>query len=129
LPATVVWTVPESEVVTALINALDTLDEADHEALILEVNRIIALSDEAGQNALQDVDTSTAMFDAVEGGHNFLPHRKKVRVGPASAHPAAPVRAPGGRQSSAPRSATVIADGALAFGRRMGLGSNIMGNR
>ena len=70
LPATVVWTAPENEVVTALINALDTLDEGDREALILEVNRVIALSDEPGQNALQDVVTNTATFDTVEGGHN-----------------------------------------------------------
>lgn len=70
LPATVVWTAPESDVISALIDALDTLTEADREALILEVNRVIALADEPGQNALQDVITNRAVFDTVEGGHN-----------------------------------------------------------
>lgn len=70
LPATVVWTAPESEVVSALIDALDTLTETDREMLILEVNRIIALADEPGQNALQDVIANDIAFKAVEGGHN-----------------------------------------------------------
>lgn len=70
LPATVVWTAPESDVISALIDALDTLTEADREALILEINRVIALADEPGQNALQDVITNRAVFDMVEGGHN-----------------------------------------------------------
>jgi hypothetical protein len=70
LPATVVWTAAESDVVSALIEALDTLSEADRESLILEVNRIIALADEPGQNALQDVVTNRAVFDTVDGGHN-----------------------------------------------------------
>ena len=70
LPATVVWTAAESDVVSALIEALDTLSEADRESLILELNRIIALADEPGQNALQDVVTYRAVFDTVDGGHN-----------------------------------------------------------
>ena len=70
LPATVVWTAPESEVVAALIDALETLTETDREHLILEVNRIIALADEPGQNALQDVIANGVAFKAVEGGHN-----------------------------------------------------------
>lgn len=70
LPATIVWTASESEVVAALIEALNTLGDADREALILEISRIIALADEPGQNALQDVVTNRAGFDRVEGGHN-----------------------------------------------------------
>ena len=70
LPATVVWTATESDVVSALIEALDTLPEADRESLILEVNRIIALADEPGQNALQDVVGNHAQFATIEGGHN-----------------------------------------------------------
>ncbi len=49
---------------------LDTLAETDREALILEINRVIALADEPGQNALQDVVTNRAVFDTVDGGHN-----------------------------------------------------------
>jgi len=70
LPATVVWTAPESDVISALIGALDTLTEADREALILETNRVIALADEPGQNALQDVITNRIVFDTISGGHN-----------------------------------------------------------
>lgn len=70
LPAAVVWTAPESDVVSALIAALDTLNEADREGLILEINRIIALADEPGQSALQDVVSNRAVFDTVIGGHN-----------------------------------------------------------
>lgn len=70
LPSSVVWSDPESDVVAALIDALNTLSEADREALILEINRIIALADEPGQNALQDVITNSAVFDTVDGGHN-----------------------------------------------------------
>jgi hypothetical protein len=70
LPAAVVWTASESDVISALIDALDTLTESDREALILEVTRVIALADEPGQNALQDVIANRAVFEAVEGGHN-----------------------------------------------------------
>ena len=70
LPPTVVWTNPESDVVAALIGALNTLAEGDREALILEVDRIGVLADEPGQNALQDVISDRATFDTVEGGHN-----------------------------------------------------------
>lgn len=70
LPAAVDWTAAESDIVAALIDALDTLVEADREALILEINRVIALADEPGQNALQDVVTNRAVFDTVDGGHN-----------------------------------------------------------
>lgn len=70
LQSTVVWTAPESDVVAALIEALDALTEVDREALILEINRIIALADEPGQNALLAVVSNPIAFDAVEGGHN-----------------------------------------------------------
>ena len=70
LPPSVVWTESESDVASALIAALDSLAEADREALILEVGRIIALADEPGQNALLDVVQNRRQFDLVAGGHN-----------------------------------------------------------
>lgn len=70
LPATVTWTGDDSDVVETLIAALDTLAEADREALILEINRIIALADEPGQNALLAVVSNRIVFDTIEGGHN-----------------------------------------------------------
>ncbi len=70
LPATVTWTGDDSDVVETLIAALDTLAEADREALILEINRILALADEPGQNALQAVVRNRIAFDTLEGGHN-----------------------------------------------------------
>lgn len=68
LPASIDWTAGESDIATALIAALDTLAEADHQALILEVNRITALADEPGQNALRDVVNDRAQYDKIEGG-------------------------------------------------------------
>jgi hypothetical protein len=70
LPAGVYGHATESDIASALISALDTLREADREALILEINRISALADEPGQNALQDVIANRAVFDTVDGGHN-----------------------------------------------------------
>ena len=61
LPATVVWTAADNEVASGLIEALNTLTEADREAMIREVDRIIALADEPGQNALQDVVGNDAL--------------------------------------------------------------------
>lgn len=70
LPAGIYAHATESEIASALISALDTLRETDREALILEINRISALADEPGQNALQDVIANRAVFDTMDGGHN-----------------------------------------------------------
>lgn len=70
LPASIDWTAAESDIATALVAALDTLAEPDREALILEVNRITALADEPGQNALRDVVSDRAQYDKVAGGHS-----------------------------------------------------------
>jgi hypothetical protein len=70
LPATVTWTGTDSDVVDTLIAALDTFSEADREALILEITRIMALADEPGQNALLAVVSDRVAFDTIEGGHN-----------------------------------------------------------
>ena len=70
LPASVDWSAKESDVASALVAALDTLSESDRDALVLEVDRIIALADEPGQNALLDVISNCVTFSAIAGGHN-----------------------------------------------------------
>ncbi len=60
----------ESDIANALIASLDRLTESEREALILEVNRITALADEPGQNALRDVVKDRAQFDTILGGNS-----------------------------------------------------------
>jgi len=70
LPLEVDWAAKESEVITSLIEAVGNLTDDDRETLIREVERIIALADEAGQNALDNVIANRECFDTIEGGHN-----------------------------------------------------------
>lgn len=70
LPSSVDWSAKESDVASALVEALDTLSETDRDSLVLEVDRIIALADEPGQNALLDVISDRVKFDAIAGAHN-----------------------------------------------------------
>jgi len=64
------WSSKEGEVVTSLIEAVSKLADEDREELIREVNRIIALSDEAGQTALENVMNQREEFCEIDGGHN-----------------------------------------------------------
>lgn len=70
LPLELDWAAKESEVITSLIEAVGKLTDDDRETLIREVERIIALADEAGQNALDNVIANRECFDTIEGGHN-----------------------------------------------------------
>lgn len=64
------WTKPEPEVVEPLIKAVDDMDEAEKQRVILDAGRVAALADEPGQNALQNVVLDRATFDTLEGPNN-----------------------------------------------------------
>lgn len=64
------WTKPEPEVVEPLIKAVDDMDEAEKQRVILDAGRVVALADEPGQNALQNVVLDRATFDTLEGPNN-----------------------------------------------------------
>ena len=64
------WTKPEPEVVEPLIKAVDDMDEAEKQRVILDAGRVAALADEPGQNALQNVVLDRATFDKLEGPNN-----------------------------------------------------------
>lgn len=70
LPSSIDWMANESEIASALVEALDTLSEKDRDDLFPEVDRIIALADEPGQNALLDVISDRKQFEAIAGSHN-----------------------------------------------------------
>jgi hypothetical protein len=70
LPPSVDWTAKESDIASALVDALAALTEEERDDLVLEVDRIIALADEPGQNALYDVISDRVKFDAIAGAHN-----------------------------------------------------------
>ena len=68
--APVDWSKPEPEVVEPLIKAVDDMDEAEKQRVILDAGRVAALADEPGQNALQNVVLNRATFDTLEGPNN-----------------------------------------------------------
>lgn len=68
--ASVDWSKPEPEVVEPLIKAVDDMDVAEKQRVILDAGRVAALADEPGQNALQNVVLDRATFDTLEGPNN-----------------------------------------------------------
>jgi hypothetical protein len=64
------WTKPESEVVEPLIKAVDKMSDDEKQRVILDADRVAALADEPGQNALRNVVLNRSGFDPLEGANN-----------------------------------------------------------
>ena len=64
------WTKPESEVVEPLIKAVDDMNDGEKQRVAMNAGQVAALSDEPGQNALQNVVINRNVFDTLEGANN-----------------------------------------------------------
>lgn len=85
LHALVDWSLPEDEAVSDLIRAAGQLPAADRETLVLEIERIAALADEAGQTALYSIISNVVHFGTISGPNSqalwvFLNEPEKFRL-------------------------------------------------
>jgi hypothetical protein len=83
--APVDWSKPEPEVVEPLVKAVDSMSEQEKQRVILDAERVAALADEPGQNALQNVVRNRIVFDTLEGANNrslwvFLNEHDRFRL-------------------------------------------------
>jgi hypothetical protein len=69
LPEAVNWNGAEAEVVTPLLRAVDAMSELDRARVLLDADRITAMTDEVGQTAILGVVSNRAIIDALRNGH------------------------------------------------------------
>ncbi|MTH96395.1 hypothetical protein [Roseibium sp. RKSG952] len=79
------WLKPEPEVVEPLIKAVDAMSNDERQRVLLDADRVAALADEPGQNALQNVVQNRLAFDGLEGANNrslwvFLNENDRFRL-------------------------------------------------
>ena len=71
--------------VESRIKAVDAMSDDEKQRVVLDAARVAALSDEPGQNALQNVVVNRAVFDTLEGANNrslwvFLNENDRFRL-------------------------------------------------
>lgn len=70
LPASIDWTASETDIVHPLLQAVDEMDAAAKDRVVLDAESVSAMADAAGEAALYAVVDDRSVLDGLSGGHD-----------------------------------------------------------